>query len=258
VPTPRGTRLPPVGSSFAAHVMSGWDELAPTIEPCRYPGPGAFCGRALPDHGELRSLAWEVLEASAREATLRVSASVLPLELVRRAVLRPHHLRLDYHLSVRGSEPVHAFWNAHPLFAGRSGTRLVLPASVARVLDVIDARKRVAVDWPAGLDVASRLPPGTGRKLYVEPEQTITWAALEDPDGTTLTMSWEAGRPPYTGLWLDNGWYSRGPVVAIEPALAFCDELALAVETGRAPLLAPQQVLSWSIGITLGASAGPG
>ncbi len=251
VPTAEGRTLPPPGSGFAESGMSGWDDMLPTIWPCRYPGEGSYGGRALPDHGELWTLSWEVLSEGPREAVLAVSLSCLPLRLERRARVVPGRLQLDYRLAATGTEPVAVLWTAHPLFACKPDTRLVLP-SVGGVLDVIDPRQAHPVEWPGQLDVASQLPKGTGRKLYLDPcEQAIPQASLRDGDGTALTMSWDPHRVPYAGLWIDNGWFSEGPVAAIEPAIAFCDELALAVELGRAPVLAPDATLEWGVQVDL-------
>jgi galactose mutarotase-like enzyme len=252
LPTEEGRRLPPPGSGFAESGMSGWDDMLPTIWPCSYPGEGSYAGRALPDHGELWTLSWEVLGEAQGEVTLSANLSSLPLRLERRAAVAPGRLRLDYQLTATGEEPLAVLWTAHPLFTCTPETRVVLPSSVTRVLDVIDPRDPHPVEWPGALDLSARLPPGTGRKLYLDPSEQISSASLRDATGAALTMSWDPAQVPYVGLWLDNGWFSDTPVAAIEPAIAFCDELALAVELGRAPMLAPRASLTWSLAVTFG------
>ena len=67
-------------------------------------------------------------------------------------------------------------------------------------------------------------------------------------------MTWDPALCPYTGLWLDNGWLSDGPVAGFEPAIAFCDELALAAELGTAAEVRADAALEWWLEVSLSVS----
>lgn len=250
VPTPADAKRAAPGSSFVEAGLSGWDEMLPTVLPCSYPGRGTYSGAALGDHGDAWTAPWEVTELGRRSATMFCELPSLPLRLERRARVSGARLRLEYELAATDSGPVSALWAAHPLFVCAESTRVALPGEVSEVLDVIDVRNRAPVPWPGEIDRIAALPPATGRKLYVAPEQKLRSARLVDGDGTSLEMAWDPALCPYLGLWLDNGWLSDGPVAALEPAIAFCDELALAAELGTAVQVGPAPV-HWWLEITL-------
>lgn len=254
VPPIGASRAAPVaGSRFADHEMCGWDEMVPTILPCIYPEKGVYSGIELPDHGELWTAKWDVLHLGQDVLVTTVLGKVLPFRLDRTISVSTGRLQLDYELSSVGAMRLRLLWAAHPLFACKPATQLILPPEITEVWDVINPRGRIRVEWPGeSLDVVNRLPKGTGRKFYLDPRVVPSWVKLRDAEGTTLTMSFNGKEVPYLGLWLDNGWFSDGPVVGLEPALGFCDELALACELDRVVDLEPLDSIAWSVAVMLG------
>jgi hypothetical protein len=248
----------PPGLPFTDGDMCGWDEMVPTIIPCRYPGPG-HRDLQLPDHGELWARPWLVTHLDDRSLTLTVPGRALPYRLERRVTVAPSSLLLDYRLDAAGEEPLQLLWAAHPQFRCRSGTRIVLPARVQAALDVTDPRQPRRIAWPGeGPDRVDRLPRGTGRKLVLEPGMPAAWASLVDPDGTALRLSWDGAQVPYLGLWLDHLRFSSAPCVVIEPTTGFYDDLALAAASGRVMSLRPGQPIRWSLRVALGAHPAAG
>ena len=163
-------------------------------------------------------------------------------------------LQLEYELSATSTTPLWLLWAAHPQFAaGGRRTRIVLPAGVRQLLDVWPRTEPRHVPWP-GPDVESTngLSSGTGRKLYALPDARIRSAGLVDEDGTWLRLDWDPDLVPYCGLWLDNGAYARHPVIALEPATGYYDDLALAVRNQRAPQIHPGKPQRWSLFVSLG------
>lgn len=249
----------PPGLPFTDGDMCGWDEMVPTIIPCRYPGPGQP-DLQLPDHGELWTLPWPVTQRDDRSLTLAVVGRVLPYRLERQATVTPSSLLLDYRLDAAGDEPLQLLWAAHPQFRCRSGTRIVMPAHVRAALDVTDPRRPQRIAWPGqGTDQVDKLPRGTGRKLVLDPGTQASWVSLVDPDGTALRLSWDCAQVPYLGLWLDHLRFSPTPCVVLEPTTGFYDDLALASASGRVMSLRPGQPIRWSLRVSLGtrSAAGP-
>lgn len=229
---------------FTASDLAGWDECAPSIDACE------VAGHSVPDHGDLWTTEWTTVSATPESLELSVLGRSLDYRLVRRIAATEHGLRLDYVASAIGAATPF-LWAAHPQFVSRPGSVLELPASVTRVVDVIDPSGPL-VAWSAELATLDSLPDRGCRKVYVDPLNRADTATLRHPDGATLTLSWQ--NCPYLGLWFDNRAYSREPVVAIEPSLGFRDSLSWAVEHGHAPMLSPGRDLHWSLELALGSA----
>jgi len=256
---PAGELGPPpgYGSAFTDAGMFGWDEMLPTITGSAYPD-GEFQGAPLPDHGEVWRLPWKTRVAG--EAFVwSTSGRVLPYEVTRTMRVVDARLHLEYELSATGTTPLWLLWAAHPQFAvGGRHTRIVLPAEVRQVLDVWPRTEPARVRWPSpDVESTNGLPSGTGRKLYALPDARIGTAGLVDEDGTWLRLDWDPELVPYLGLWLDNGAYARHPVIALEPATGYYDDLALAVRNERVPQIHPGRPLRWSLLVTLGRGERP-
>ena len=247
-------RVPPVyGSSFTAGDLCGWDEMMPTIVACRYPSPDPARNVPLPDHGEVWALEWEVHEKASNSVLMAVDGRALPYRLERRISLAGQGMRLGYQLTATGGEPLWLLWSAHPHFACMGGTRVVLPGHVRNLLDVTVPGQPSRRTWPGEApDNVHALACGEGRKLYVTPDVTVSWAALVDVEVSWLRMSWDPASVPYLGIWLDNHVYAREPVAALEPSTGFYDDLELARRYGRVPRVRPGTQLRWWVEVTVG------
>lgn len=247
-------RLPGYGWNFERELdTGGWDELFPTVAPC------AVDGVAVPDHGDLVSLAWNVTGRGERRLGMRCSARSVPATVEREIRLLDGMAGfvLAYTLS-NDSDRSHPFLVAtHPLFALERGSRLELPGPA--VFRVAGSLGRVAVgDRIRGDRLNALLADGSGgwaMKLFSEPG-AVSEVAFHQPDGAGLRMSWDAAELPVLGMWVnDGGWSGRGHTayrnIGIEPGNASCDALAEAVEAGTAGRLAPGEVRHWEIRVEL-------
>lgn len=224
----------PAGAAFGDAEMAGWDECAPTIAPC------AVDGAALPDHGDLWDAGWRL-----DGVTASVEGRALPYAFRRTASVGAEGaLRLDYEAtSLAGALPF--LWAAHPQFLASAGTVVRLPEGAHAVEEHYPGPVR-AERWVAGSGALGALAPGTGRKLFVDPDAGIDRAELVQPDGAVLAMRWSPACR-YLGLWFDRAAFGDQEVVAIEPALGHGDALAEAVREGRAATLEPGRPLRWWI-----------
>jgi hypothetical protein len=218
---------------FDEGAMGGWDEMMPTISACRYPDGVVD----LPDHGELWCRPWRVSQVSDSSATMSIDGEVLDFRFERTITVAERSARLSYRLTT----PVDGLWYlwaAHPLFAVKPGTRLVV-AGRTRDPDG-DAREVV---------LTRDLAPGESRKYFVTPAEEVATASLVDPDGAAITLRWSRADAPFVGVWLDYGAYARHPVVGIEPTNGADDSLEEALAfRGPVPLTGTRR---WSVEVAL-------
>ena len=202
----------PSASGFVAAGARGWDEMVPTVDASRYPGPGPFEGVSLPDHGEAWRLPWTVTGDGAMEC----SGRVLPWKLERRMVLG-ESVRLEYRYTNLGDTPLYAYWCAHPLFRYEGDMQV---------------------------DVGNPVPrpeAGASRKVFLRRGQ-VDRARLEWKSGTAVDILWDKQVTPYVGVWVCNGDLGGYHQIAIEPATGGGDRPHLAVPP---PLLAAGEDLEW-------------
>jgi galactose mutarotase-like enzyme len=248
---------PAYGSAFADADMFGWDEMLPTIDASSYPD-GEHRGVPLPDHGEVWALPWETRPAG-ETLVCSTGGRALPYRVTRTMRVQDARLQLEYELSATGTAPLWLLWAAHPQFAADTrSTRIVLPADVRQLLNVWPSLEPERVEWPSPeLESTPGLPGGAGRKFYALPDAKIGSAGLIDADGSWLRLTWDPALVPYLGIWVDNGAYARHPVIALEPATGFYDDLARAVSNHRVPQVHPQRPLRWSLEVSLGSGDWP-
>jgi hypothetical protein len=221
--------------------LAGWDECAPTIDPC------TVDGRHLPDHGDLWSVAWNVVEHTDHRLAMSARGESLGYDLTRTIELRAAGMTIEYRAtSDLGDLPF--LWAAHPQFRASETTRVELDAGIDRVVDVL-AAEDAPLDWSADLATAGTLEPGGSRKLYVDPGQRPTSATLVHDDGASLVLRFSGC--DYLGLWFDRAAYSSETVIALEPSTAYRDSLAWAIDNGTAARIPADGALRWRLDLSL-------
>ena len=255
------------GASFVEQDLSGWDEMFPTIVACSYPGPEIWNGNALPDHGEVWTMPWDVLDKSKSELTCAVEGKALPYRLTRTARLgNEKSLDLLYELENLGSESFSYIWAAHPQFCCGENARIDFPDHVQQVVNTLPANygwgePGQVWGWPEskaeGQDFI-RLnqigPPilNQARKFFLQPEERIGWVEIQrtKPEAS-LRMEWSPQEIPYFGIWVDEGAISEESVAAPEPTTGFYDSLDTAWNQQEVSVIKPSQKMSWILSVFL-------
>ena len=262
---------------FDAGDASGWDECLPSVAACQVETEAGVA--AIPDHGDLWRLEWEVQgsgngEPSDISVTLAGKCFSLPLRLERRMDLRETEngwrLGLQYTLTNDGAKTMPWSWAAHPLFAAEKGDRIVLPDSIKQLRLEGSGGERLGrgghtVAWPrvrlkdgstADMGVVEGAESGIGDKLFAGPlKLSEDWCALERPSaGVRVRVRFDVEATPYLGLWICyGGWPDRpGPkqmCVAMEPSTAPVDSLAVTGKWSRA--LGPGESFSWPMNVEI-------
>ena len=260
------------GAVFDGEVAFGWDECLPTVGPCADPlDPAA---PPLRDHGDQ----W------GRPAEVRAQGEVLiatwvgdgwPYRFIRRLRLDGPRLVAEYELENLGERELPILWSMHPLLALEPGARVnvegLASVRVTQAVGVPIGPVPGQVAWPEApgtdgpmiaLDVVRERGAGTALKLYDGWELHGNWdsvsgeglpgvAAVRQPNGSALELTWYAPIAPNLGLWLDDGGWPPAPATprtqhALEPTTSPDDDVASAIANGRALMVAPSERVAWS------------
>lgn len=266
-------RLFAPNTEYNPNQAGGWDEMFPTILACDYPAPGAWYGTPLPDHGEAWTAEWDGGGTSGDTICLTMEGQALPYRLTRSlSFLDPSTVLFAYELHNLGAETLAYLWSAHPQFACETGARILLPADVTEVINVLPldwgpewGSAGTRNPWPvkelpdgavARQDVVASTERKGGRKFYLPPERPIAWAGLQQPKrGCELRMEWDAKLLPYCGVWIDEGYLNKVADVAIEPTTAYYDNLATGWTNRRVATLPPGEMCTWQLLVRLDAEA---
>jgi hypothetical protein len=257
---------------YDGDVAFGWDECLPTVASCVDPSDPA--APPLRDHGELWGRPAEVTGAGAEvTATWRPTGRSYAFQ--RRLRLDGPRVIAEYELTNHGDEPLPVLWSMHPLLALEPGARIEVEGLVTVLVTQASGLALAPVpgraDWPETpgtdgrpipLDVVGERGAGTAAKLYGGWGLYGDWdssvgeglpgvAAVVQPDGARLELSWYAPIAPNLGIWLDDGGWPQPPATprvqhALAPTTSPDDDLASAIANGRALVLEPAERVAWS------------
>lgn len=227
----------PSGLRFIDAEMCGWDECAPTIDPCVTAG-----GLALTDHGDLWDQEWVARDTESALVSVGRGTD-WPYELRREISAQPGGFVLDYTVTSRASEPQPFLWAAHPQFVAEVGSWVELPG-ISQVMDV------QAPDVPIPYERRLMdLPEGSSLKLWTLAADESRRALLHHPDGDSLDLSWGGDAVRWCGVWVDAAAYATARVLAIEPATGWYDSALRASDNGTVLMLGTGSSASWSLSI---------
>ncbi len=247
------------GIAFDAEQGWGWDEMFPAIHAERFEDES---GRRVdvPDHGEVWTMPWEVLQSSGETSvTLGVTSPSMGYRLRRTTTLRASSVLHEYELENTGEAELPWMWAAHPLFVLRAGSSLQVPGIWDTVRNAHESPAMPEYDrlypYPGAgtgseprLDTLPAPDSGSTLKYFFErpnddPELGIT---LSQPSiSLDISVTADPRIVPWYGIWCNAGGLWGHNNVAIEPASAPMDSLSAAERLGRLPRLAAGDRVSW-------------
>ncbi|OPA74008.1 hypothetical protein BVG16_24935 [Paenibacillus selenitireducens] len=251
-------------SSFSDSDGSGWDEMFPTINPCRY-GEYPWQGVELPDHGEVWSIPWQAMVDN-QQLQCEVYGVRMPYQLRKTYSFRTaERLRIDYSVQNLSPFPFSFLWAAHPLFQVVEGMEIRVPADLNQIVVSYSQHGRLGetgdkLAWPNPFGEASPTPLNrveadtarTAEKYYFAEELPEGKASLYDPrTGEQMTMYFPIEQVPYLSIWANYGGYLGQYHVAIEPATGFLDDVSYAMEQGKAAYVEAGGTYSWFLELEL-------
>lgn len=256
------------GAVFTDQDMSGWDEMFPTINACQYPNSSLDQQIFLPDHGEVWAIPWHHMPTDKPALSFAVEGRALPYRLSRVIEFAAESiLRFSYRVKNLSDRTISTLWAAHPQFVTGLGAKVILPAEISQVCNVLPEEfgwgsLEELVNWPeiTGADEKTVRLDAVGsstlkrvRKFYMPPETKASWVKLlRQPSKDWIALSWEPSEIPYLGIWIDEGFISEEAVVAPEPSTGFYDTLTLAIEKDRQMVIEPGESVFWSLLVHFG------
>ena len=234
-------------ATYADTEHFGWDEMLPSVDPSVYVG-SPYDGVVVPDHGELWSTQWEIVEVTATSVHQRVLGQRFDYAFERRLELAGPTVRASYQCAV--SSAMSMLWALHPQFVSVEGTRLEMDEIGPHWYAGVDGELR-ETPWRGDLVVERDLAAGSDQNYYVDPLRRSVRPRLVDPNGATLALDWDRDFAPYLVVWADHRHLTSGRVIAIEPMSGFYDDLARAQRSDRISSFTPDAPRAWWVEITV-------
>ena len=268
-------RKPPAGASdFGQFDCGGWDEIFPTVNPCRV-AESAWGDRMLTDHGELwfrpwRTASTQIEPGKHASLTLVIDDPALPFRFARTLHLSAGAgpLVASYELANRTKQTLPFLWAAHPLLAVQPGDTIQLPAG-ARISSTGSVGLNLDPDaqpsaWPSmrlqngetiDLGCVPERSAGIAVKLFAQNVLPGCVAVVDKSTGESIQFSCESPEISHVGLWLNfAAWSGAGTEpyfnVGIEPTTSPQDDLHVAVEHKTAIQLRGGETRSWRLTVT--------
>jgi hypothetical protein len=153
-------------------------------------------GRALPDHGEVWSMAWNLDKAMLKLGVLKTSVRlpISPFEMERSITLEGNEARLAYRLTNLGAQEEQYVWSFHPLLQLQAGDEFKSPATTR-------ARLNGSI-WMDAIDIA--MPEKGCEKIFAQPISEGLAGIRNRATGSALEILWNTMENDTLGLWLSG------------------------------------------------------
>lgn len=249
-------------SSFSDGDLSGFDEVFPSIEACRYPTK-PWSGINIPDHGEVWALPWTA-ERNDDHVMLTVEGVRFPYQLTKKIEFQQENcLKISYSVSNRSDFPLAYIWTPHILFVREEDFEIRLPAAVKTVLSTCSVDNKLGKfgsmhTWPTTVVDGKAYPistsypmyPGKCEKYYAMEALDEGWCALFNPKtGSAIGLSYPVSAVPYLGIW--DGFIGDRCATALEPCTGAFDDLEVANQWGRVQTVEGKSAREWYLALTV-------
>lgn len=261
----------PIGQTdyVGAFDTGGWDEVFPTVNPCRLPNT-PWGDATLSDHGEIWRRPAEVTSTTGNRVCLRTIGDPLPFSFERALTLAGDSPMFDiaYRLINHADQPLPYTWAAHPLLNIEPGMRINLPPGVEACITGWFGKNSPQIAkpfaWPLVPDARGEPldlscipdPTGIALMLFTQPLEP-GWVEVTTADGReSLRFDFTDSPPHRIGMWLNyGGWSGSGSTpyfnAGIEPATSPCDTLADAIAADIAAVVPASGSQQWTVTTTL-------
>lgn len=253
----------PFDGVFVDGECSGYDDMFPTIDRCKYENE-PWIGVEMADHGEVWSIPWYY---SLNTLSLRMSVKGVrfPYKLEKNiSFVDENTLRLDYTLTNLSSFDFEFLWAGHLMLNIEEGTEVKVPDDCRQAVTVLTNGKGTFGDinnWPIFKDNhgnpyrADLCRPRDVKgfeKYYFNNRLTDGWCELKYPDNKNkLKVSFSAGTVPYLGILMNEGGWDGLYNIIIEPCTVCYDRPDVAKKYGQVSKVEASGIYSWYVEIIL-------
>ena len=245
----------------------GYDDMFPTIDECHYED-FPWKGVCLPDHGEVWSLDWDMLEKS-NQLTASVHGVRLPYRLSRIMSLPDENLlRMDYQLENLSPMDLSYLWSSHPMLRVEEGTLIEVPEDCESARTILSMSGRLGsygdeFRWPIckdnqgnrhNLSFVRAVETGDVEKYFFTNRLKQGWCRLTQPsNGAILKFTWTVEHVPYLAIVVDEGGSGPRFYCLLEPCSAPFDRLDLSKKYTDESCIAANSTRNWQLDFSLNA-----
>lgn len=255
-PNTRGMYLPSdAGTRFEDRDASGLDDAFPNINEETVTEAGRTVHYR--DHGDIWRSAFDVVEVSEQDITLRMYNAERGYLYQKRIEVRDNTVQLHYEITNLTEEPFPALWAFHGLLRYEEDMTFFYPDGTDGFINAMkdpvlgEADRCYRPDSPV-YDF-TRVPAKDSldmKKFYVQGKVKEGRCGCRYPKaGVCCTLSYDAAILPYLGVWITAGGYRGDYNCALEPSNGYYDAISKARSTGTLAYLKPGQ--PWRFTLTL-------
>jgi len=247
----------PFNGVFVDGECSGYDDMFPTIDTCKYENE-PWKGVEMADHGEVWSLPWEY---ALDNLTLHMSVKGVrfPYKLEKNIYFRNENsLRFDYTLTNYSPFDFEFLWAGHLMINIVEGTIVEVPDDCKQIVTILTNGNGAfgdINDWPFlkdkhgnsyRADIARSEDVMGFEKYYFNNKLKDGWCKLKYPDNKNkLKISFPVSTVPYLGILMNEGGWDNLYNIIIEPCSVCYDRPDMAKKYGQVSKVEASGIYCW-------------
>ena len=251
---PEAPRNVAVGDSFDDHWQGGWEEIFPN---------DMEGDHGWPDHGELWSRAWELVELSPLGAQLRLECQHVPARVTKTLRLDSDsaNLRVRYAIENLSEDPLPFLFKLHPAIAIAPGDEIRMPPCEIEPVELGFSSllgRAGKTPWPWGRDAEGnrveihRMPernPLTQEFVYASGLARGECGVRRAHNGSELRLNFSSADFPYVWVFQSHGRWRGHYVLMLEPATTMPYDLSKAIRARTCAHLRPSERREWFVDV---------
>lgn len=239
-------RLPEIDADFSAYDLSGMDDAFPSIDPSSEPVHGKWI--SYPDHGEIWSKRLQYL-TDGEKLVFACRSERFPYHYEKQYSLRAESLTAEYRITNTGQEDFPCIWAFHGLCHYEPDMEVFCPDGIRRFRNVLKEKGTVKGNAFSRITLP---PPYSMAKYYADGEVWEGRCGFRYPSQQmNFSLSYDAGKLPYLGVWMTSGGFHGRYHCALEPANGFYDSVPTARENDALYYLKAGEPLAFTLNMTL-------
>lgn len=255
---PMKYKKPSFGRPFYWYDGTGHDEMFPTIDKCFYTLPNGK-KKIMTDHGEIWTQKWnsKIIDDTIINTVKGVKFRYTferSISLDNNGIIMKYKIRNHYNF------PFYGLYSLHSLIQADSKTELILK-NVSEVINVHNSKylgsKGEIHTFPITTDSygdkydLSKVCPydhcKTEKFFVNHPLKSGVAGLIVNNGNTVLKMEFPSDKLPYLGVWINEGEFKKGYMVALEPSNGFYDSVENALQNKSLEPLQPKGELIFTI-----------